>query len=275
MMETENEEYKKALHIVNILLEKDDFKIFVDRYNSTQTNNSGDIAKIIKYDNANDIVIEFQDEHKYCLHTNYSNFQKGSFKNPYHKSVYGVGCIGNANSRNETGNKKHSYTIWFAMLQRCYKDCYYKKKTYLDCYVCDEWLCFETFEKWFDENYYEIPNAIMDLDKDIFRQGNKIYSPETCCFVPQDINKCFMERDNSSGLPSGVYKNKSGTYGARTCKSWDGKSSVRLGTYNTAEEANQAFLKYKYQCIKEKANFYKDYLPEYIYNKLIELGSNI
>ena len=84
-----------------------------------------------------------------------------------------------------------------------------------------------------------------------------------------------MQRDNSTGLPPGVYKNKSGTYGTRTCKSWDGKSSIRLGTFNTAEEASQVFMKYKYQCIRTKANFYKDYLPEYIYHKLMTLEGGI
>lgn len=247
----------------------------VERVGECFTNKFGDTAKIIEYVDSNHVTIEFQDKNKANITTCYGNLKKGDFKNPYSKRVFDIGCIGNTRLRNQNGDKKKSYTIWFAMMQRCYKDCFENKTTYIDCVVCDEWLCYENFEKWFDKNYYEIPNTIIDLDKDIFKKENKVYSPETCCFVPQDINKYFTERSNSSGLPSGVYKNKSGTYGTITCSSWDGKASVRLGTYNTAEEARHAFLRYKYKCIKEKANFYKDYLPEYIYNKLMEFGDDV
>lgn len=39
------------------------------------------------------------------------------------------------------------------MLQRCYNN---KQLSYFDCEVCDEWLCFQNFAKWYEENYYEI-----------------------------------------------------------------------------------------------------------------------
>lgn len=43
------------------------------------------------------------------------------------------------------------------------------------------------------------------LDKDILVKGNKIYSPETCCFVPQEINNLFTKRKSCRGtLPIGV-----------------------------------------------------------------------
>ena len=34
----------------------------------------------------------------------------------------------------------------------------------------------------------------MNLDKDILIKGNKIYSPKTCIFVPNDINVLFGEK---------------------------------------------------------------------------------
>jgi hypothetical protein len=45
----------------------------------------------------------------------------------------------------------------------------------------------------------------MCLDKDILHKGNKIYSPEYCIFVTQDINKLFIKCNKSRGKhPIGV-----------------------------------------------------------------------
>ena len=82
------------------------------------------------------------------------------------KMVYGIGHLGNTSSRNNKKLKK-SYEIWCKMLKRCYDPTSIDRPTYKNCSVCDEWLYFENFEKWFDKNYYEIPNEKMCLDKDI------------------------------------------------------------------------------------------------------------
>lgn len=78
------------------------------------------------------------------------------------------------------------------MLERCYSARYQERKpTYKGCSVCDEWLNYQNFAKWYDDNYYEIKGEIMCLDKDILVKGNKIYSPENCVFVPNYINVLF------------------------------------------------------------------------------------
>ena len=79
------------------------------------------------------------------------------------------------------------------------------------CKVCDEWLTYSNFEKWFNKNYKEG----QQLDKDILFEGNKLYSPETCCFVPSDINTMMITRQTKkSCLPTGVSEVKSGKYQA-------------------------------------------------------------
>ena len=50
--------------------------------------------KIVEYNRHDDIIVEFQDEHKYRKKANYINFKTGSIKNPYDKTVYGVAWIG-------------------------------------------------------------------------------------------------------------------------------------------------------------------------------------
>lgn len=83
------------------------------------------------------------------------------------------------------------YSHWMSMLKRCYDTNHLKHyPTYEMCSVCEEWRQLSNFKEWFDKNYVEG----WQLDKDILVKGNKEYSPETCCFVPQEINKLFNSR---------------------------------------------------------------------------------
>ena len=57
----------------------------------------------------------------------------------------------------------------------------------------------------------------MHLDKDILCKGNKVYSSETCVFVPARINSIILNSQNRRGdLPVGVnYNKKTGKYRAQ------------------------------------------------------------
>ena len=121
--------------------------------------------------------------------------------------------------------------------------------------------------KWINENYYEIPDEKMCLDKDILHKGNKVYSRDTCIFVPQRINNLLIKRDKMRGKdPIGVYLNPSGSYQAN-CNNGYGKI-IYLGTYPTKEEAFRVYKEYKEKVIKEVINSYKGKIPEPYYSKL-------
>lgn len=92
---------------------------------------------------------------------------------------------------NEDGSNK-CYCTWFNMMKRCYDPNSRDYEMYKDCEVCQEWHNFQNFAEWWDKEYYEIPNANMSLDKDILEKGNRLYSPETCCIVPLDLNVAFV-----------------------------------------------------------------------------------
>lgn len=95
------------------------------------------------------------------------------------KRVWGVGI-----NDCEIRSKEKVVIVWRDMLQRCYDSNFVENNhTYTGCSVCDEWLYLSNFKKWFEENYVEG----YQLDKDILVKGNKVYSPETCCFVPREI----------------------------------------------------------------------------------------
>ena len=120
---------------------------------------------------------------------------------------------------------------------------------------------------WFNENYYKIAGEKMELDKDILYKGNKIYSRDTCIFVPQRINTLFVKNDNARGKgPIGVDQLPSGNYIAR-CSNGFGKY-IHLGTYNTKEEAFHVYKNYKEKVIKEVIDSYEGKIPEPFYSKL-------
>lgn len=131
-----------------------------DRVGEIGYNNFNSEMKIIKYIKSYDMFVEFQDEHKSVIHCTYPAFRHGSVKNPYDKSVYGIGYLGNTTSHADCKVKK-SYDTWTTMLRRCYSVEYDKFgkvrfQSYANCSVCDEWHCYANFEIWYDENYYSI-----------------------------------------------------------------------------------------------------------------------
>lgn len=183
-------------------------------------------------------------------------------RDPYKISAYGVGYIGEGSYKSSfNGHKAPQYICWRNMLQRCYSEEYHiKQPTYRDCEVCEEWHCYQNFARWYDENYYEVPGKKMQLDKDILIKDNKIYSPETCIFVPQNINSFFT---HTSGVH---YKIKDNSWEAVTS---DGEGNyIYLGYRKTKEEALELYKHRKEEIIKELADKYINYLPHILYEIL-------
>ncbi|MFQ2044170.1 hypothetical protein ACK34Y_04075 [Aeromonas veronii] len=98
----------------------------------------------------------------------------------------------------ESGSVYHpAYTCWQNMLKRCY----YTRNTtsYNPASVCEEWKDFSNFLSWWKNNYVEG----FELDKDfksLMMFGNphqKLYSPETCQFIPKWMN--LIHRTNKNG----------------------------------------------------------------------------
>ena len=108
----------------------------------------------------------------------------------------------------KNGKTTREYTLWTNMLRRCY---YIDDECYKNCEVCERWHCYanfledlpliEGYELWINNNNYE-------LDKDFKQQGTeyKIYSIETCIFIPKN------ENTKMSGTNTGN-KNKIKIYG--------------------------------------------------------------
>ena len=121
--------------------------------------------------------------------------------------------------------------------------------------------------EWLDKNYYKVPEEKMCLDKDILFKGNKVYSRNTCIFVPERINLLFTKSDKSRGKnPIGASILPSGNYEVH-CNNGYGKLDY-LGTYTTKEEAFQVYKQYKEKLIKETIDSYQGKIPEPFYSRL-------
>ena len=183
--------------------------------------------------------------------------------------VYGFGeyTEGEYSSRIE-GKKTTEYNAWTAMLQRCYDEKLHKKHpSYRECYVCDEWLNFQNFAGWFRKNYIDG----YQLDKDLLVKGNKIYSPEACCFIPQEINLLLIKPlDRKSIYSTGVYKfrDKFIVHLRRRGKQY------HIGSYSTIENAKIAYDSAKTTYIHDIAKEYRMNIGERIYNILINYNTH-
>ena len=163
--------------------------------------------------------------------------------------VYGVG-INDANYKvKPVVNGKRAYCkfydTWVHMLARCYSQkCQNKQPTYIGCSVCDEWLTFSNFKRWMESQDWEGK----EIDKDLLFVGNRVYSPETCCFVSSTTNTFILHSLASKGsLPIGVYFNKpSKKYLAQCCNPIT-KKNENLGRFLCQNEAHKAWKKRKHE----------------------------
>lgn len=233
-------------------------------------NKEGYSLEVIGYENYNNCTIRFSDGGIWSG-IRYSEIKYGSVKNPNKITVCGVGYLGRRKTIKTTKFEIYIYKRWLAMLKRCYDPKTLEKQpTYKEVSVCDEWLCYDTFREWFIKNYVEG----YQLDKDILSVGTKIYSPETCVFVPKEINLLFnVNKNNRSSLPLGVIRNvKTNGYGA--CINIQGKANY-LGIYDSQEEAFNAYRKAKKEHILSIAKKWKDKIDHRVYDYMIKYDINI
>ena len=230
---------------------KKDLRIGEENYNHQNC-----LMKIIEYNKSIDIVVEFQDKYMAKVHTQYSSFKRGNVKNPYYPMVYNVGRIGNKYLSNMNGKQLKEYVAWQSMLKRCFDDEYKKKKpTYKNVTCCEEWLLYENFYNWLhnQENFDKWLNGSKwEIDKDILVKRNKVYSPDTCCLVPNNVNGLFIGRSNvNKELPIGVVRSQNGLFRAKCSNQITGNEYTSY--HSTVEEAFQAYKTHKESLIKQVA----------------------
>lgn len=122
---------------------------------------------------------------------------------------------------------------------------------------------FQSFADWAVQQVgYGVPGY--QLDKDLLVPGNKVYSPENCCFLPAEINSA-LRRDQSSktsGFPVGIFRhNKNGLVARISIR---GKL-VHLASTPTSTEEDIAHL----------VQVYEEHKSAYLHALAVEHQQNI
>jgi len=199
------------------------------------------------------ILIKIED---YKIEVGSGAFAKGNIKYPYHPSVYSKGFFGVGPYSKKTHEKL--YKTWSSMLLRAY-DCKFHMRhpTYKDVTVCKEWHNLQVFGKWFEDNYIEG----FELDKDLLSPESKIYSPDTCVFIPHRLNSFLTNNkaDNTSGH-AGVYWHKRDEVWVAAISAGCGR--LHLGYFSKLEEAVEAYKEARSKQAALLKKLYKDSLSK-------------
>ncbi|AGH32073.1 HNH endonuclease [Vibrio phage 11895-B1] len=207
--------------------------------------------EVISNEGSRNVSVRFVDTGNVVTGLQRGNVIRGAVKDTMAPTVEGVGYLGT--SRNIS--KLPSYLCWKHMIVRCYSENYHStRETYSDCEVISEWKNFCNFEKWFLTNYIKGYH----LDKDLLIQGNRVYSPDTCCFIPPSINSLIVEKGKIvDGCEAGVTKRRK-----KGSEDYNGLYNVQYaGVYLTRtsnlSEANSLYREFKKLHLEELADKYE------------------
>ena len=181
--------------------------------------------------------------------------------------MYGVGYYGLL----YTSSNEESYNRWHWMMNRCYSNAMHElQPEYEGCSVCKEWWNYSNYKIWYDEHRAEIKafNDSFEVYKDILIKGNKVYSPETVCFAPKVVNSLFTNgKKNRGDYPLGVYYDKDKKkYVANM--SFGGRN-IKLGIFDTVNDAFNKYKNYKEDFIKKVAEQYRTKIADKVYQAMM------
>lgn len=152
------------------------------------------------------------------------------------------------------------YIRWKHMIERCYSPRYQQLyPSYIGTTVHEDWKYYSNYKKWHLEHFVEG----YELDKDIIAGNCKLYSPDTCSFVPKDVNYCILDGNGVNNIfPYGVwYVEKKNGHSYRSCISKYNKQK-HIGYFPTVESAHRAWQEEKIIYLNEIIGKYTNIVSE-------------
>ena len=234
--------------------------------------NAGGEVEVVEYRGALEVVVKHLDKwgHEDVVQTDL--LRKGVVKNPYKPSVFGKGFMGVGKYRASSAPSRQSpaYKAWVGLIRRTYEPSYLSSgRNIYGSTVCEEWHNFQNFAEWF----YNEPNSDnpeFRLDKGMRVWGGRLYSPETCSYVPKCFHVWMTTKPRvSRELPRGVHPS-----GAKylVMLNGDGRNNY-LGTFETVAEAQEVYEYNLHKKYRQLAIEHCDEIHPEVYDNLMEFSS--
>lgn len=170
------------------------------------------------------------------------------------KLVCGVGINDGKYPATVNGKILKEYDLWKTLLRRCYSPKYQRVwLTYKGCLASENFKSYSYFRDWCQKQI-GFGQEGFELDKDLLLKGNKLYSEDTCLFLPNELNSLLLScRACRGSLPVGVSASR-GRFIVHCCTD---KPSNHVGYFDTPEEAFHAYKQVKEAFIKAQAEKWK------------------
>lgn len=244
----------------------DDETIYFDRYQVLGKDYTTTDKKHHYY------IIQFlSNNYKTSIRQDIIGKNKGA--NPYDRTVYGIGYLGEYDKHTVNFTKEEISKLkikWDSMMERGYSQNFKQKNpTYKDVFVHHDWHCFEHFLR--DVRY--LPQFALareenfvgwELDKDYF--GSNCYSKDTCVFLKHNENTLYVQS-------KGVYKIEDINTHQTCCEINLSDFAKKIGTtqqtLQRTVEKTKRYKNFTFELIKNDDNFVYRY--ELSRNQLNEL----
>lgn len=219
-------------------------------------------CEVIKVNRWDDVLVKF-DNTGTIRSFQADSLKRGIFYDPYNKVYWGFGYIGVG--KYDTKTHKSAFNTWMHMIERCYD---VKSKPYnvyggIGVRVSEDWGDFQVFAEWYEANKIEG----WHMDKDFIEPLSKLYSKDTCVFIPPAVNGIFTGYHR--GLKyMGVGNTKQGKWYSQCII--DGKQQY-LGVSDTWLEAKTKYLTEKRKVVNTVIQNYD--LPLKVKETLYEMTS--
>ena len=173
------------------------------------------------------------------------------------KPVCGVG------NNDVLGYDRRDYYLWYNVVRRGTVTL----KSYEDVTCHEDWL---TFSKFLEDlplidNFEMRESCDWELDKDLLSGDRKIYSKDTTCFLPREINSCIAVGKNEDNIVGVIFDKEISKFFA--CLMMNGRRR-RFGSFYTTGEAFEKYKELKMAEVSRLAEKHRSNLTDRVYEAL-------
>lgn len=224
-----------------------------------KTNNYG-FCEVVEYVSNRKVVVRF--DSGYVTTSEMGQLRRGDVKDKSLPNIRGVAYNDYPHPVKIDHQHIPEYVLWRNVIERSF---FNLTNAYKNVEMCDDWLHFSKFKRDITSmpNFNEFLNEGWHLDKDILVKGSKLYSPETCCFVPKELNSSFVGLKNRTKLPLGVkYCKKTKKYVSQILLNGEKKG---LGYFKNPADAFYVYKTRKEAWLKDLAEKWKGKIDDKVY----------